>query len=66
MHDCWQDEAGENRMRVSGYCEKVLEHQDKRSLTYTHYNEQLAKLKSSKDINSFLVSISELYLVKDV
>jgi hypothetical protein len=53
----WQDEAGESRMRVAGYCEKVLAHQDKRALTYTYYNEQLAKLKSSKDINSFLVSI---------
>lgn len=64
MFGYWQDEVGESRMRVAGYCEKVLAHQDKRALTYTYYNEQLGKLKSSKDINAFLVSICTLYLVK--
>lgn len=57
MFDSWQDEAGESRMRVAGYCEKILAHQDKRAITYTSYSEQLAKLKLSKDINAFLVRI---------
>lgn len=61
--DSWQDEAGESRMRVAGYCEKVLTHQDKRASTYTSYNELLAKLKSTKDVNTFLVSISKLCVV---
>lgn len=51
-------------MRVAGYCEKVLTHQDKRASTYTSYNELLAKLKSTKDINTFLVSISKLCVVR--
>ncbi|PSN53126.1 Dolichyl-diphosphooligosaccharide--protein glycosyltransferase subunit 1 [Blattella germanica] len=56
----FEDEAGESRMRVAGYCEKVLAHQDKRALTYAYYSEQLAKLKSSKDINSFLTSMKNV------
>ncbi|XP_069693452.1 dolichyl-diphosphooligosaccharide--protein glycosyltransferase subunit 1 [Periplaneta americana] len=55
-----KDEAGESRMRVAGYCEKVLAHQDKRALTYTYYNEQLVKLKSTKDINAFLTSMKNI------
>ncbi|XP_021917698.1 dolichyl-diphosphooligosaccharide--protein glycosyltransferase subunit 1 isoform X2 [Zootermopsis nevadensis] len=55
-----KDEVGESRMRVAGYCEKVLAHQDKRALTYTYYNEQLGKLKSSKDINAFLTSVKNI------
>lgn len=51
-------------MRVAGYCEKILTHQDKRASTYTSYNELLAKLKTTKDINTFLVSISKLYVVR--
>ena len=51
-------------MRVAGYCEKILTHQDKRASTYTSYNELLAKLKSTKDINTFLVSISKLCVVR--
>jgi len=51
-------------MRVAGYCEKILTHQDKRASTYTSYSELLAKLKSTKDINTFLVSISELCVVR--
>jgi hypothetical protein len=50
-------------MRVAGYCEKVLTHQDKRASTYTSYNELLAKLKSTKDANTFLVSMSKLCVV---
>jgi hypothetical protein len=51
-------------MRVAGYCEKLLAHQDKRASTYTLYNELLAKLKSTKDINAFLVSILKLCFVR--
>lgn len=57
-----KDEAGESRMRVAGYCEKVLTHQDKRASTYTSYNELLAKLKSTKDINAFLTSVKNVNL----
>lgn len=53
-------------MRVAGYCEKVLAHQDKRACTYTSYSDLLAKLKVSKDINAFLVSILNLYLERDI
>ncbi|KAK7789847.1 hypothetical protein R5R35_003758 [Gryllus longicercus] len=52
-----KDEAGENRMRVAGYCEKVLAHQDKRAGLYRHFDEQLVKLKSSKDVNAFQSSM---------
>ncbi|PNF17111.1 Dolichyl-diphosphooligosaccharide--protein glycosyltransferase subunit 1 [Cryptotermes secundus] len=55
-----KDEAGESRMRVAGYCEKILAHQDKRAITYTSYSEQLAKLKLSKDINAFLASVKNI------
>jgi hypothetical protein len=65
MFYSWQDEVGESRMRVAGFCEKVLAHQDKRAITYTSYGEQLAKLKISKDINAFLVSTLKLYFEKD-
>jgi hypothetical protein len=51
-------------MRVAGYCEKVLTHQDKRASTYTSYNELLVKVKSTKDINTFLVSIQKLCVVR--
>ena len=51
-------------MRVAGYCEKILTHQDKRASTYTSYNELLAKLKSNKDVNTFLVSMSKLRIVR--
>lgn len=51
-------------MRVAGYCEKVLAHQDKRANTYTSYNDLLVKLKLNKDINTFLVSISKLCVVR--
>lgn len=57
-----KDEAGESRMRVAGYCEKVLTHQDKRASTYTSYNELLAKLKLNKDINTFLTSVKNVNL----
>jgi len=57
-----KDEAGESRMRVAGYCEKILTHQDKRASTYTSYSELLAKLKSTKDINTFLTSMKNVNL----
>jgi len=57
-----KDEAGESRMRVAGYCEKILTHQDKRASTYTSYNELLAKLKSNKDVNTFLTSVKNVNL----
>ncbi|KAG8228540.1 hypothetical protein J437_LFUL008997 [Ladona fulva] len=59
-----KDEASESKMRVAGYCEKVLSHQDERAISYQNYDEQLAKLKSSKDVNAFqgaMKSINQSY-----
>ncbi|XP_049805250.1 dolichyl-diphosphooligosaccharide--protein glycosyltransferase subunit 1 [Schistocerca nitens] len=59
-----KDEVSETRMRVAGYCEKVLAYQDKRAQTFARYDEQLAKLKTTKDINSFqsaMKSINQEY-----
>ncbi|XP_071441704.1 dolichyl-diphosphooligosaccharide--protein glycosyltransferase subunit 1 [Hetaerina americana] len=57
-----KDEASESKMRVAGYCEKILAHQDQRALSYQHYDEQLAKLKSSKDVNSFQAAMKSINL----
>jgi len=48
-----KDEAVESRMRVSGLLEKFLQHFDNRSNLYTTLEEQLAKLKSTKDVTAF-------------
>nr|CAD7425138.1 unnamed protein product [Timema monikensis] len=55
-----KDEAGESRMRISGFCEKVLAHQDKRAEYYTLTDDQLAKLKSSKDVTAFQTSMKNI------
>lgn len=55
-----KDEAGESRMRVAGFCEKLLSHQNKRVTCYRNYDEQLAKLKLSKDINAFQASMKNI------
>ncbi|XP_046383465.1 dolichyl-diphosphooligosaccharide--protein glycosyltransferase subunit 1 [Ischnura elegans] len=55
-----KDEASENKMRVAGYCEKILAHQDQRALSYQRYDEQLAKLKSSKDVNAFQAAMKSI------
>jgi oligosaccharyltransferase complex subunit alpha (ribophorin I) len=55
-----KDEAEENRMRTAGYCEKVLAHQDKRVSIYQQLDDLLSKLKTNKDVNSFLTSVKAL------
>lgn len=52
-----KDEAGENKMRVAGYCERILTLQDKRAAWYGMFDEQLAKLKTAKDVNAFQASM---------
>jgi oligosaccharyltransferase complex subunit alpha (ribophorin I) len=49
-----KDEASESRMRVSGMLEKLFLYQDNRAATYSQLDDQLAKLKTSKDANAYL------------
>lgn len=55
-----KDAANECRMKVAGLCEKIMIHQDKRSYLYQLYDSQLAKLKSTKDLNAFNSSIKSI------
>ncbi len=48
-----KDEGSEMRMKVSGICEKILGHQDRRNAMYAGFDDALARLKSSKDSNAF-------------
>ncbi|XP_066996826.2 dolichyl-diphosphooligosaccharide--protein glycosyltransferase subunit 1 [Anabrus simplex] len=52
-----KDEAGESRMRVAGYCEKLLYHQDKRAMFYRNYDELITKLKVEKNISQFQAAV---------
>ncbi|XP_075218764.1 dolichyl-diphosphooligosaccharide--protein glycosyltransferase subunit 1 [Lycorma delicatula] len=55
-----KDEASESRLRVSGLCDKILVHQDKRADTYSSFDSALAKLKQNKDVNTFLTVIKNI------
>ncbi|KAL1124131.1 hypothetical protein AAG570_001901 [Ranatra chinensis] len=55
-----KDEVSESRMRVSGLLEKLLLHQDNRANTYSQLDDQLAKLKTNKDVNSFSYAIKNI------
>ncbi|KAK9510254.1 hypothetical protein O3M35_005077 [Rhynocoris fuscipes] len=48
-----KDEAGESKLRISGILDKILNHLDRRAMTYKHMDEQFTKVKSTKDVNSF-------------
>ncbi|CAB0009570.1 unnamed protein product [Nesidiocoris tenuis] len=48
-----KDEAGESRLRVSGILDKLLVLLDKRAILYMNFDEHFAKVKTSKDVNSF-------------
>lgn len=48
-----KDELGESKLRVSGIIDKLLHHLDKRANIYCQIEDQLSKLKSSKDVNLF-------------
>lgn len=54
------DELAESRMKVSGYLEKVQSYQDRRNTIYTLLEEQLTKLKASKDINACQAAVKNL------
>ncbi|KAG7165132.1 Dolichyl-diphosphooligosaccharide--protein glycosyltransferase subunit 1-like [Homarus americanus] len=45
-----KDDATEAKMRVSSYCEQVHTHHDKRARLYEKLEEELQKLKTSKDV----------------
>ena len=48
-----KDEGVENKLRVAGYCEKVVGHHEKRAAHYQSFEGLLVTLKSNKDVNSF-------------
>lgn len=48
-----KDEASESRLRVAGLVEQIQGIQDRRSALYQSYDDQVNKLKSSKDQNTF-------------
>ncbi|KAK4302673.1 hypothetical protein Pmani_025252 [Petrolisthes manimaculis] len=45
-----KDEATESKMRVSSHCEQVHTHHEKRARLYEKLEEEIHKLKSSKDV----------------
>lgn len=49
-----RDEAGESKMRVAGLVEKVVSRQDARAFTYQQQEEFLARLKTSKDVGTYM------------
>eukprot|EP00096_Caligus_rogercresseyi_P014674 TRINITY_DN718_c0_g1_i1.p1 TRINITY_DN718_c0_g1~~TRINITY_DN718_c0_g1_i1.p1 ORF type:complete len:600 (-),score=215.11 TRINITY_DN718_c0_g1_i1:225-2024(-) len=55
-----KDEGSETRMKVSGICENLTGHQDKRARCYTAFDDALAKLKSTKDLSSFTNAIKKI------
>ncbi|XP_046683972.1 dolichyl-diphosphooligosaccharide--protein glycosyltransferase subunit 1 [Homalodisca vitripennis] len=55
-----KDETSENRMRVSGLCDKVIALQEKRTATYNAFNDLLQKLKTNRDVSSFLSAVKTL------
>lgn len=55
-----KDETSESRMKVSGLCDKILMHQDKRTSTYDSLDDQLAKLKTHKDVIAFTAAVKNI------
>eukprot|EP00093_Oithona_nana_P010989 10989.XXX_374591_372528_1 [CDS] Oithona nana genome sequencing. len=56
-----KDEGQEVRLKVSGYCEKIVVLQDQRWNNYEKFDDALVKLKASKDINSFKNSAKAIH-----
>lgn len=56
-----KDDAIEAKMRVSSHCEMIDSHHDKRARQYEKLEEELQKLKVSKDVNQFQVIIRVFY-----
>merc|ERR1712165_161345 len=55
-----KDEGTEVKLKVAGYCEKVSGHQEKRLGNYSNFDDAIAKLKSSKDANSFQSTVKKI------
>ncbi|XP_023344065.1 dolichyl-diphosphooligosaccharide--protein glycosyltransferase subunit 1 [Eurytemora carolleeae] len=54
------DEGAEVKMKVAGYCEKVANHQDRRSALYQAMEDAMVKLKSTKDTTAFQDSLKKI------
>lgn len=54
------DEGAEVKMKVAGYCEKVANHQDRRSALYQAMEDAMVKLKSTKDTAAFQDSLKKI------
>lgn len=55
-----KDEAGESKLRVSGVVDKLLNFLDNRANTYSQMDDQLNKLKASKDVHTFNSSMKNI------
>ncbi len=55
-----KDEGYEARLKVSGLCEKISVHQDRRWSNYEKFDADLVKLKASKDVNAFKNSFKQM------
>ena len=56
-----KDEGQEVRLKVSGFCEKIVGLQDQRWNNYEKFDEALVFLKASKDINAFKNSAKAIH-----
>jgi len=54
------DEGAEAKMKVAGYCEKVVNLQDKRSSLYQAMEDAMVRLKSCKDANAFQTTLKKI------
>ncbi|XP_032669593.1 dolichyl-diphosphooligosaccharide--protein glycosyltransferase subunit 1 [Odontomachus brunneus] len=52
-----KDEASESRLRIAGQFEKLMVAQDRRISSYNNLEDQLASLKTNKDVNAFLAVV---------
>lgn len=55
-----KDDAIEAKMRVSSHCEMIDSHHDKRARQYEKLEEELQKLKVSKDVNQFQTATKKI------
>lgn len=61
-----KDEATEAKMRVSSHCEQVHTHHDKRARLYEKLEEEIHKLKSSKDVAQSQVRMQLLVFLRQM
>jgi len=55
-----KDEASECKMKVSGFCEQLQVHHDKRSTIYQRYEQAINNFKSNKDNSGFQAAQKKL------